>query len=91
MHCRVMCVNEPNHYCTSRADLETELSFLREVLVRSNDAKELRVTFPVRFTPLVSKVASAMLIFRYSPEGRRIPLLTPPGLEPVTSSLCMYS
>ena len=47
----------------SRADLESGLGFLREALVRSNDVKELRVTFPVRVTPLVSRVASAILIF----------------------------
>ena len=75
----------------SRADLESGLGFLREALVRSNDVKELRVTFPVPFAPLVSRVASAMLVFRYSPEWRKIPLLTPPSLEPVTSSLGMYT
>ena len=52
----------------SRADLESGLGFLREALVRSNDVKELRVAFPVSFTPLVSRVASAMLVFRYNPE-----------------------
>ena len=52
-----------NQTITSHADLETELSFLREALVRSNDVKELRVAFPVPFTPLVSRVASAILIF----------------------------
>ena len=54
----MICPTEPN-----RADLESELSFLREALVRSNDVKELWVTFPVPFTPLVYRVASAMLIF----------------------------
>ena len=52
----------------SRADLESGLGFLREALVRSNDVKELRVTSPVPFTPLVSRVASAMLVFRSNPE-----------------------
>ena len=47
----------------SRVDLESGLSFLREALVHSNDVKELRVTFPARFTLLVSRVASAILIF----------------------------
>ena len=47
----------------SRVDLESGLSFLREALVRSNDVKELRVTFPVPFIPLVPRVASAMLVF----------------------------
>ena len=52
-----------NQTTASRVDLETELGFLREALVRSNDVKELRVTFPVPFTPLVYRVASAMLVF----------------------------
>ena len=64
MSCRV----RTNQTIISRADLESGLGFLREVLVRSNDVKELRVTFPVPFTPLVSKVASAMLVFRWNPE-----------------------
>ena len=52
----------------SRADLESGLGFLREALVRSNDVKELRVTFPVPSAPLVSRVASAMLVFHCNPE-----------------------
>jgi len=80
-----------NQTITSRVDLETGVSILREVLVRSNDVKELWVTFSVSFTPLVSRVASAMLVLGYNPERRKIPLTTPPGLEPVTSSLGMYS
>ena len=55
----------------SRADLESGLGFLREALVRSNDVKELRVTFPVPFTPLVSRVASAMLVFTTIPNEEK--------------------
>ena len=62
------CCVRTKQTITSRADLESGLSSLREALVRSNDAKELWVTFPVRFTPLVSRVASAMLVFRHNPE-----------------------
>ena len=57
------CCVRTKQTITSRADLESELSFLREALVRSNDVKELRVTFPVPFTPLVSRVASTMFVF----------------------------
>ena len=59
---------------TSRTDLETGLSFLREALVRSNDAKELRVALSVSLTPLVSRVASAILFFHDIPEWRNFQL-----------------
>jgi len=87
----VMCPNvRTNQTIASRADLETELSSLREALVRSNDVKELRVSFSVSFAPLVSRVASAMLVF-VTILNEEIPILTPPRLEPVTYSLGMYS
>ena len=59
----MLCCSRTKQTIIPRVDLESGLSFLREALVRSNDVKELRVTSPVPFTPLVSRVASAILIF----------------------------
>ena len=67
MVCESRC-DQTNQSIASRADLETGLGFLREALVRSNDVKELWVAFPMSFAPLVSKVASAMLLFRHNLE-----------------------
>ena len=66
------CCVRTKQTITSRADLESGLSSLREALVRSNDAKELRVTFPVRFTPLVSRAASNILIISILTQIKRI-------------------